>query len=375
MVKSDKFGPEKILEVEDKKTGMKGFLVIDNTKLGPGKGGIRMTPTVTVDEVFKLARAMTWKNALADLPFGGAKSGIVADDRKLTKEHKKAIVQAFSRALKPVCPSKYIAAPDMYMAEEEMRWFAEANGSLKACTGKPKDMGGLPHELGSTGFGVAHAARAAIEHEGLDIRDVSFAVEGFGNVGWFVAKFLTEWGARLTAVSDSKGTIYNPKGLDFKKLAKVKKEQGTVTNYKPGEVSPCEKLFELPVDVLIPAAIPNSINKKNWNKIRARIIVEGANIPATPEIEEKLHRKGILVIPDFVANSGGVISSYVEYTGGTAEQMFRLVEEKIKKNTKIVLKCAESKNCNPRDAALEVAKERILGKKSSIVSPATEEFQ
>lgn len=360
MVKKDKFGPEKILRVEDKKTGMKGFLVLDNLSLGPGKGGIRMTPTVTVDEVAKLARAMTWKNALADLPFGGAKSGIVADDKKLTREQKKAIVQAFSMALKPVCPSKYVAAPDMNMAEEEMRWFAEANGSLKACTGKPKDMGGIPHELGSTGFGTAHAARVAIEHKGLDIRDVSFAVEGFGNVGWFVSKFLTEWGAKLVAASDSRGTVYNPKGLDFKKLAKVKKEQGTVTNCKPGKVSSCENLFELPVDVLVPAAIPNSINEKNWDRIRAKIIAEGANIPATPEIEEKLHRKGILVVPDFVANSGGVISSYVEYTGGTAKQMFSLVEEKIKKNTKLVLERSDRKGVSPRVAALEIAKERIL---------------
>lgn len=360
MIKKDEFGPEKILKVEDKKTGMKGFLVIDNRALGPGKGGIRMTPTVTVEEVAKLARAMTWKNALTELPFGGAKSGIVANDKEITKKKKKAIVQTFSKALKPVCPSRYVAAPDMNMAEEEMRWFAEANGDMKSCTGKPKEMGGLPHELGSTGFGVAHAARVAIEHKGMDIRDVSFAVEGFGNVGRFVARFLTEWGAKLAAASDSRGTIYNPKGLDFKKLAKVKKEQRTVTNYKPGKVLPCEKLFELPVDVLIPAAIPNSINEKNWDKIKAKIIVEGANIPATPEIEEKLYKKGILIIPDFVANAGGVISSYVEYTGGNEKQMFKLVEEKIKRNTKVVLKRAEDKNCKQRDAALEIAKERVL---------------
>jgi glutamate dehydrogenase/leucine dehydrogenase len=360
MVKKDKFGPEKILEVEDKKTGMKGFLVIDNTNRGPGKGGIRMTPTVTVEEVARLARAMTLKNALADLPFGGAKSGIVADDRKLTKEQKKEIVQAFSRALKPVCPSMYIAAPDMNMAEEEMRWFAEANGDLKSCTGKPKDMGGLPHELGSTGFGVAHAAKVAMEHKGVDISKATFAVEGFGNVGWFVAKFLTEWGARMVAVSDSKGAIYNPDGLDFKKLAEVKKEQGTVINYRPGGILPGEKLFGLPADVLIPAAMPNSINEKNWSSIKAKVIVEGANIPATPIIEERLHKRGILVVPDFVANSGGVISSYVEYIGGQEKEMFRLVEEKINRNTRAVLEHSEREGISPRKAAMEIAKGRIL---------------
>jgi len=365
MIKKDRFGPEKILKVGDKKTGMRGFLVIDNTALGPGKGGIRMTPTVTVEEVAKLARAMTWKNALADLPFGGAKSGIVADDKKITKEQKKMIVQAFSRALKPVCPSKYVAAPDMNMAEEEMRWFAEANGSSRACTGKPKDMGGLPHELGSTGFGVAHAAKVAIEHTGLDIKDITFAVEGFGNVGWFAAKFMTEWGARMVAASDSRGTVYNPEGLDFRTLARVKKEQITVTNYKSGEILSCEKIFELPVDVLIPAAIPNSINEKNWEKIQAKIIVEGSNIPVIPEIEEKLYKKGVLIVPDIVANAGGVISSYVEYIGGSEKHMFTLIEEKIKKNTKLVLDHTENKKCKPRSAALEIAKERVLEKMDS----------
>ncbi len=362
MVKKDEFGPEKILEVEDKESGMKGFTVIDNTKRGPGKGGIRMTPTVSVNEVAKLARAMTWKNAIADLPFGGAKSGIVADDKKLSKDQKRAIVKAFSRALKSVCPIMYVAAPDMNMGEEEMRWFAEANGDSRACTGKPKDMGGLPHELGSTGFGVAHAAKVAIEHKDLDIKKVTFAVEGFGNVGWFAAKFLTKWGAKLVAASDSKGTIYNKQGLDFEKLAKVKKEQGTVTLYESGEVFSCEKIFELPVDVLIPAAIPDSINEKNWNNIHAKIISCGSNIPMIPEIEERLYNKGILVVPDFVANAGGVISSYVEYMGGTEQDMFKMVEEKIVKNTKLVLEHSDKEGINPRAAAMNIAKKRVLEK-------------
>ncbi|EFK95866.1 glutamate dehydrogenase, partial [sediment metagenome] len=146
MVVFDGLGPEKILEVYNPKVGMRGFVVIDNLSLGPGKGGIRMTPTVSVDEVSRLARAMTLKCAMAELPFGGAKSGIIADPKMLSKEKKEEIVRAFSEALKPVCPNMYVAAPDMNMGEEEMRWFAGANGSNKACTGKPADMGGLPHE-------------------------------------------------------------------------------------------------------------------------------------------------------------------------------------------------------------------------------------
>jgi glutamate dehydrogenase/leucine dehydrogenase len=355
----DEWGPEKILEVYDPKIKMHGFLVIDNTALGPGKGGIRMTPTVDMGEVFKLARVMTWKNSLADLPFGGAKSGIIADSKKISKEQKKKIVEAFSLSLKPVCPSMYVAAPDMKMAEEEMKWFAEANGSMKACTGKPKELGGIPHELGSTGFGVYHSALVAIEHRGFNIKGMSVAVEGFGNVGIFVSKFITEEGANLIAVSDSKGCVYNKDGLDFKKLLEVKEKTGTIINYKPGKVLKNEELFELPIDVLIPAAIPDVITKKNVNKVKAKIIVEGSNIAISHEVEKILYNRGVLVIPDFVANAGGVISSYVEYIGGTPEKMFKMVEEKIRKNTKIVIERSEEEKTDLRTAGMMLAKERV----------------
>jgi len=355
----DEWGPEKILEVYDPETKMHGFLVIDNTALGPGKGGIRMTPTVDIEEVFKLARVMTWKNSLSDLPFGGAKSGIIADPKKLSKEQKKKIVEAFSLSLKPVCPSMYVAAPDMNTAEEEMKWFAEANGSMKACTGKPKELGGIPHELGSTGFGVYHSALVAIEHKGFNVKDMSVAVEGFGNVGIFVSKFITEEGANLIAVSDSKGCVYNKDGLDFKKLLEVKEKTGTIINYKPGKVLKNEELFELPVDVLIPAAIPDVITKKNVNKVKAKIIVEGSNIAIPHEVEKILYDRGVLVIPDFVANAGGVISSYVEYIGGTPEKMFKMVEEKIRKNTKIVIERSEEEGIDLRTAGMIIAKERV----------------
>lgn len=355
----DEWGPEKILEVYDPKTKMHGFLVIDNTALGPSKGGIRMTPNFSKEEDFKLARVMTWKCALAELPFGGGKSGIIADAKKITKEEKKSIVEAFARALKPVCPSMYVAAPDMYTGEKEMKWFAEANGSMKACTGKPKELGGLPHELGSTGFGVYHSALVAIKHQGLDVENISAVIEGFGNVGSFAYKFLSEKGARIVAVSDSKGCVYNKDGIDFNKVSTIKKETGTIINYKPGKVLKNEELFELPVDVLISAAVPDVITKKNVNKVKAKIIVEGSNIAIPHDVERILHKKGILVIPDFVANAGGLISSYVEYIGGTEKEMFKLVEEKIRKNTKIVLEKAREENLSPRDAAMKIAQERV----------------
>lgn len=366
---ADEWGPEKIIQTYDTKTGMKGILVIDNTKLGPSKGGIRMIPTVSVKEVFRLARAMTWKCALAELPFGGGKSGIIANAKKITKEQKKAIIEAFSRSLKSVCPSQYVAAPDMYTAEEEMKWFAEANGSMKACTGKPKELGGIPHELGSTGYGVFHSTLVAAEHMGLAIKNATVAIQGFGNVGMFAAKFLSEVGAKIVSVSDSKGCLSVPEGINVEKLIEIKKETGTVINYSektvksrdmhPGQTYKCDKIFELPVDILIPAAVADVINKNNVDRIDAKIIVEGANIPATPEIENILYEKGVLIVPDFVANAGGVISSYVEYTGGTPEQMFKLVEEKSKKNTKLVLEKSKKEKISPREAAMEIAKERV----------------
>lgn len=360
MVNFDEFGPEKILEVYNPKVGMRGFVVIDNTAFGPGKGGIRMTPTVSVEEVSRLARAMTWKTALAELPFGGAKSGIVADPKQISLEKKKAIVEAFSEALKIVSPSIYVAAPDINTAEREMEWFTQINGNKKSCTGKPVSMGGLPHELGSTGFGVYHATMIAAEFKGIDISNATFSVEGFGNVGWFTAKFLTEKGAKLVSVSDSQGVLHNQEGIDFEKLVKVKKEKGSVVYYKPGHKEVNKSIIENEADILITAAVPDLISISDAPKVRAKIIVEGSNIPITIEVEELLHKKGILVIPDIIANAGGVISSYVEYRGGNEKEMFKLVEKKIVKNTQLVLGEAQKKNdCLPRICTLEIAKERL----------------
>lgn len=369
MIQHDEFGPEKIVEVYDPKTKMHGILVIDNTALGPGKGGIRMTPTVDVVEVFRLARTMTWKCSLAGLPFGGAKSGIIADPKKLAKDEKKSIVQVFARALKPLSPKQYIAAPDVNTAEEEMQWYAEANGSWKSCTGKPANVCmkifgkpgekcGIPHEFGSTGFGVAHATAVACGHAGIDLKGATVAIEGFGNVGSFAFKHLQEMGARIVAVSDSKGAIYNEDGLDFKKMSEIKEKTGSVINYRPGEMLGGKDLFELAVDVVIPAAMPDVINKENMNRIKAKIIIEAANIPMAPEIESVLHKKNTLVVPDFVANAGGVISSYAEYRGYNPRRMFSLVEKKIRQNVKKVLEHAKKKT-EPREAAMQIAAGRV----------------
>ncbi|MBI2671649.1 Glu/Leu/Phe/Val dehydrogenase [Candidatus Woesearchaeota archaeon] len=357
----DGFGPEMIIDVYNPKINMKGFVVVYNSSLGPGKGGIRMTPTVSREEVIRLARVMTWKNALADLPFGGAKSGIIADPKNMSQKQKDEMIKAFSEALKLISPKKYVAAPDINTSEHEMAVYAKANGSRQSCTGKPKSMGGLPHELGSTGFGVYHSTLIALEHLGMNIKKISFAVEGFGNVGSFAAKFLSNAGAKLVATSDSQGVIYNEKGIDFKKLSQIKKKEGTVTKY-PGKVLHGDEIVSVNADVLITAAVPDLISAGDVDKIKAKLVVEGSNIPTTDDVEELMHRKNILVVPDFVANAGGVISSYAEYIGKNEKYMFNLVEKKIKVNTKIVLQDAERKGIKPRDAAMRIAQDRVLRK-------------
>ena len=365
---ADDWGPEKILQVYDPKMGMKGILVIDNTTLGPGKGGIRMMSTVTTEEVFRLARTMTWKCALAKIPFGGAKSGIIADPKDMSEEKKMNLIRAFSRALKRVCPSLYVAAPDINTGEKEMAVFAQENGSMKSATGKPAHLCfkpgvkcGIPHEYGSTALGVVQAAFTAANYiEDLDIDNATVAVEGFGNVGSFVAEYLTQIDVKIVAVSDSKGCIYNPDGLNYEKLLEVKTETGSVINYRPGKVLENRELFNLRVDILIPAALPDVITKDNVERIKAKMLVEAANLPVSLEIEKVLAERGVMVVPDILANAGGVISSYAEYRSYNPKRMLELVQRKIRQNTVTVIETALSKDVGLREAAMNIAKDRVL---------------
>ncbi|QQG50098.1 MAG: Glu/Leu/Phe/Val dehydrogenase [Candidatus Berkelbacteria bacterium] len=362
MITKDEFGPEYVIEVSDPNTGMVGFLVIDNTAMGPGKGGIRMTPSVTPEEVFRLARTMTWKNALVDLPFGGAKGGIVwaGGDKK-----KKAIVQSFARALKTLFINKYIAGPDVSSGEDEMKWIAEAIGEFKAATGKPKDYCedghcGLPHELGSTGFGVAHSTLELLKHKSIDPKDVTIAIEGFGNVGTFAFQHLSEAGVKIVAISDSRGTAYDKNGLDLDKVWAAKNDRGSVRYTAGAEEMETEALLTLDVDVLITAAVTDVINKENKDEVKAKMIVEGSNIPMTEAIEKELIDRGVLVVPDFVANSGGVISSYCEHVGMKPEEMFKIVEEKITTTTRAVLSRADKDKKSLREVANVLAREKVI---------------
>ena len=261
---------------------------------------------------------------------------------------------------------KYIAGPDVNTGEKEMRWFVEAAGNLRAATGKPSKLChpsgercGLPHELGSTGYGGAQAAAIAIKLKGLDINQTTVAIEGFGNVGEFTLRHLSEMGAKVVAVTDINGGVYDKNGLDEKTLLYLKHQKKSPVEYPGGTKIETGQIFGLPADVLIPAAMTDSINEKNKNEIKAKIIVEGANIPMRESIEEEFFRKGVLVVPDFVANAGGVISSYAEYRGYSHEKMFKLVERKIKKATTAVLKQSLKENRNPREVAMEIAVRKV----------------
>jgi glutamate dehydrogenase/leucine dehydrogenase len=265
-----------------------------------------------------------------------------------------------------VCPSLYVAAPDINTGEQEMAAFAEANGSMKSATGKPASLCvkpgvkcGIPHEYGSTALGVVQAAFTAANYvDDLDIDNATAAIEGFGNVGSFVAEYFSQIDVKVVAVSDSKGCIYNPEGLNYEKLLDVKTDTGSVINYRPGKVLENREIFELKVDILVPAALSDVINVDNVDRVKAKLVIEAANLPVRPEIEKNLSDRGVMVVPDILANAGGVISSYAEYRGYNPKRMLELVQRKIRLNTVKVIETALNKNIELRDAAMNLAKER-----------------
>jgi glutamate dehydrogenase/leucine dehydrogenase len=311
-----------------------------------------MAADVSVEEVFRLARAMTLKNAAAGLPHGGGKAGIVADPHTADKPR---LVRAFARAIREI--AGYIPGPDMGTDEACMAWMFDEIGRA---VGLPRVLGGIPlDEIGATGYGLARCAEVAAPFCSLPLKGATVAIEGFGNVGRHAARFLGELGAQLVAASDSQGAVYNPEGLDVAQLTAVKQESGTVTAYPRGRKLPAAELLTLPCDILVPAARPDCIHVGNAEAVRAKLILQGANIPATAEAEAVLHRRGVLAVPDFIANAGGVICAAVEYHGGTEAAAFEQIAQKIKQNTEAVLSRSRRDGVEPRRAAVELARERV----------------
>jgi glutamate dehydrogenase (NAD(P)+) len=348
----DDFGPVKVVQLYSAKEGLRAVVVIDNTALGPAIGGVRMSPTVTEQEVCRLARTMTLKNSSAGLPHGGAKAGIIADPSDPRKER---LFRVFARMMKDL--TEYIPGPDMGCNETSMAWIHDEIGRS---VGLPDEIGGLPlDKLGATGFGVAECAEVAAPFADIKLSGARFVVEGFGSVGKAAARFLTVKGGVLVAASDSQGAVHDPSGIDVAELIEVKTRTGSVVNYGRGTRMPAPQLFSVPCDILVPAAAPDVIHGGNAGIIRARMILEGANIPTTQEAEKMLHARGILVVPDFIVNAGGVIMAAMEYAGKNEQEAFAAISERIRKNTRLVLEKAAAEDILPRQAADALARERV----------------
>lgn len=351
---SDDLGPEKILLLRDPSVGLEAILVVDNTAAGPAIGGIRMAEDISVREVFRLARAMTFKNAAASLRHGGAKAGIIGDPA-MPDDQKERLVRAFGHAMREI--TDYIPGPDMGITEANM---AQLHDEIGRVVGLPPVMGGIPLDtLGATGFGVAIATEVAEEMGAVRIEGARTVVQGFGAVGIHAARFLAERGAIIVGVSDSRGGMINLDGLDLPKLIQFKRDGNPVGEFVDGAAVPGSDLIGLNCDIWVPAARPDVFTGANAADVTARLIVQGANIPATAEAETMFHERGILSIPDFIANAGGVICGAVEYAGGSESQAFAVIEEKIRSNTREVLHRAAASGSEPRHAAVEMARARV----------------
>ena len=349
----DEIGPKKIVHIYEPRTKVKAITVIDNVAMGPSIGGVRMHPDVTLLEVSKLARAMTYKNAMAGIPHGGGKTGIIADPKSVNKEQ---IIRTFAREMKDL--QEYIPAPDMGTDETCAAYIYDEIGRA---AGLPRDLGGIPlDEIGVTGYGIAVCAEVVKDYINLDLNGAYLTIDGFGNVGKNAARFLNEKGVILIAASDSKGMIYNPKGLNIEELIKIKEANGSVINYKNGEILKNTDIIRISTDIFVPAARPDVINENNSSLLNAKLVLEGANIPITENAEKMLHDRGVTVIPDFIANAGGVITASVEYRGGTEEQAFKSIKSKISRNTKELLDNVYSEKTYPRETAIRLAKQKVL---------------
>ncbi len=299
-----------------------GYRVQYNVALGPAKGGIRYHPSVSLDEVTALAAWMTWKCALANIPFGGGKGGITCDPNRLSRRELEALTRRYvAEIIDAIGPDKDIPAPDVNTNEQVMAWVMDTysmhagHTTTGIVTGKPLELGGSRGRHEATGRGVMIVTREALKHLGRELKQATVAVQGFGNVGSLSAALIAQQGARVVAITDWKGGVYNAAGLDIPTLREYasRNPERTVAGFPGGEPIDSDRFWKLDVDVLIPAALENQITVANVGGIRAKIIVEGANGPTTPDADKVLRDRNVLVIPDILANGGGVTVSYFEW--------------------------------------------------------------
>lgn len=351
----DELGPKTVTHIHVPGAGVRAIVVVDNVAAGPAIGGVRMAPDVSLDECFRLARAMTFKNAAAGLPHGGGKSVIFADPA-MEPARKEDLLRAFAQAIGPI--SDYIAGPDMGTNETSMGWIHDEIGRA---VGLPREIGGIPlDEIGATGWGVAAAAEVACDAANLSLDGARVAIQGFGSVGRHAARFLAERGALLVAAADSRGTVHAARGLDVDALTAAKRQGGSVIDVSAGEALDRDAIIGVECDIWIPAARPDVITRNNAAEVRAKLIIQGANIGVTGEAERLLHARGVLCIPDFISNAGGVICASVEYHGGSEPAAMSVIREKVRANTAEVLERARRDAVLPREAAITIARERIV---------------
>jgi len=349
-----------------------GYRVQHDYSRGPAKGGIRYHPDVTLDEVKALAAWMTWKCAVVNIPYGGAKGGVRCNPKEMSRGELERLTRRYaSEILIIIGPDKDIPAPDVYTDAQVMAWimdtFSVAHGHSVpgVVTGKPISLGGTLGRKEATGRGCVFTTMEAAKMMKMDLTKSTVAIQGFGNVGYSAAKIFHEVGAKIIAVSDSKGGIYNPQGLDPQKVFNAKQKGSSVIDYKEGDRITNAELLTVKCDVLVPAALENVITSKNAAKIRARIIAEGANGPTAPEADEILQRNGVFVIPDILANAGGVTVSYFEWVQNiqeffwSEEDVNRKLGEIIIRSFDEVFKVAREHKVTPRLAAYMLAVGRV----------------
>ena len=350
-----------------------GFRVHYNNARGPVKGGIRFHPEESLSTVKALAAWMTWKTAVVDIPLGGAKGGVICDTKKMSTGELERLSHGYVRAIGEfIGPEVDIPAPDVYTTPQIMAWMMDEfeNITRKAqpgvITGKPIEVGGSLGRGDATAKGGMYVLKEGARRKGLDLSKATVAIQGFGNAGQFAVKLVQEhFKSKVVAVSDTKGGIYLESGLDYNKLMEHKKKTGSVQNFPKAKNITNQELLELKVDVLIPAAIENQLTSKNASKVKAKIVLELANGPTTPDADEILYKNKVLVLPDFLSNSGGVTVSYFEWVQNQTgdywdiDDVYAKLDKKMTKAAKDVLDASEKLKVDPRTAAYTISVKRV----------------
>jgi len=349
-----------------------GFRVLHNDTRGPAKGGIRYHPDVTLDETRALAALMTLKAAVVNIPYGGAKGAVICNPKLMSQGELERLTRRYASEISILIgPERDIPAPDVGTNPQVMAWIMDTYSVLKGysvlgvVTGKPIGVGGSRGRFGATGRGCMVTAKLAAKQLNIDFQGATAVVQGFGNVACSAAKLLAADGCRITAISDSKGGTYNPKGLNLESLLNYKKQTGSVVGFADSESVTNTELLALPCDILVPAAIEDQIVKANAPDVKARIIIEGANAPTTPEADEILNDNGVFVVPDILANAGGVVVSYFEWVQDL--QAFFWSEDEVNHQLQRVMESAfgevlemsQSEKVDMRNAAYMLAIKRI----------------